>query len=111
MFNDKVSEAVAKKVAYIKAYFTKHPARTPVNINRVYGSPMLNVKEVEALYKMIKLETQNEHANDSSIIAYVLNDQNSVYPPTRSDEEMKVFFTAIQWTGTNVGSEIFGESS
>ena len=102
-------QSVAKKVAFIKAYFDKHPARTPVSINRVYGSPMLNIDEVDALYKMIRMETQNDHANSSSVIAYVLNDKNSQYPETRSDEEMRIFFTAIQCTGTNVGKEIHGD--
>lgn len=104
-----VSDTLAKKVAEIKAYFEKHPARTPVSINRIYERPVLNVKEVNALHKMIKLETQNSHANDSSVIAYVLDEKNSANPATRSDAEMRIFFTAIQWTGTNVGSEVVSD--
>lgn len=104
-----VSIELADKVAKIKAYFEKHPAQTPVSINRVYGNPSLNAKEVHALHKMIELETQNSHANDSSVIAYVLDDENSVYPATRSDAEMRIFFTAIQWVGTNVGSEVISD--
>lgn len=104
-----VDVELADKVAEIKAYFKKHPGRTPVSINRVYGNPTLNASEVRALHKMIELETQNDHANDSSVIAYVLDDTNSVYPATRSDAEMRIFFTAIQWTGTNVGSEVVSD--
>lgn len=104
-----VSTELADKVAKIKAYFEKHPAQTPVSINRVYANPVINAKEVHALHKMIELETQNDHANDSSVIAYVLDDKNSAYPATRSDAEMRIFFTAIQWTGTNVGSEVVSD--
>lgn len=32
--------------------------------------------------------------------------KNAQYPVTRSDEEMKIFFTTVQWLGSNVGSEI-----
>lgn len=33
-----VSVELSKKVAKIKAYFEKHPAQTPVSINRVYAN-------------------------------------------------------------------------
>jgi hypothetical protein len=101
------SQELLEKVLFIKDYFTKHPKRTPVNINRVYSDPVLNRKEVNALYAIIKKDTANEHAFESAIISHVLSEEkNAQYPVTRSDEEMKIFFTTVQWLGSNVGSEI-----
>ncbi len=101
------SKELLEKVSYIQKYFDKHPKRTPVNINRVYSDPVLNRKELNALYAIIKKDTSNEHVFESSIISHVLSEEkNAQYPATRSDEEMKVFFTTVQWMGSNVGSEI-----
>lgn len=97
---------LSTKVEYIKEYFKSHPEREPVNIQRIYSSPSVNKKEVDILYSFLKMETLNDHHHESSIIAPVLDEKGSRSPSLRSDEEMKVFFTAIQWLGTNVGSSL-----
>lgn len=105
------TKEISEELEFVKKYFDKHPGRTPVNINRVYSDPMFNKKELHLLYSLIKQDTLNDHITDSSIISHVLsNEKNLNYPLVRSDDEMKVFFTAIQWVGTNVGSEIIGSN-
>ena len=103
------SITVSEKVLFIKEYFSAHPGREPANIQRIYSDPTFNHQEVDILYAFLKMETMNSHHHESSIIVPVLDESGSVYPSDRSDEEMKVFFTAIQWIGTNVGSSLLEE--
>lgn len=98
------------KLAFIKEYFQANPGRKPANIHRIYSDPSLNKKEVDILYAFLKMETMNIHHHESSIIAPVLDENGSSSPSVRSDKEMSVFLTAIQWLGTNVGSSLLEEN-
>lgn len=89
-----------KKINFIDDYFKKNPEITPLHIERVTLAGKYNVDEVNILYKFLKKETLNSPNKESSLIYHILGTNPSV-------DMIIGFLTAIQWTGTNVGSEIF----
>lgn len=82
---------ISEKVNKINNYFNINPSYKPFNLNRVISSGERNEKEVNALYRAVLMAEEG-----------IISDRI----PDMTERDHQVFFSAIQWIGTEVGQEI-----